>query len=73
MTIQDLKEKILSLTSDIEFTYRGMDGCIIPINQQDISVSFGDVNKTYQNIDDALTDGILQGVSIQDAIHDIEF
>lgn len=59
-----LKELILSLTQDIVFEYKGEYACINPWNHKKIEVGYGDIMKTYDNIDDVMKDKIYHGKSL---------
>lgn len=73
MTEKQLVDKIRSLTEDIEFSYRGLDGAICPFSAKNISLSYGDFEKKYSSIDDLMTDRIISGKSLREIVEDINF
>lgn len=56
MKSENLKALILSLTQDIVFEYDGGVACINPWNETRIEVGYDDKMKTYDNIDDVMSD-----------------
>ena len=69
----DLKTWILSLTQDISFTYIGVSGSICPFTRQDISVSYGNDGKDYDNIEAVMTDPFIGGKSLSEISEQIQF
>lgn len=75
-TIQELKEYLLSLVNDVEFTWKGMHGLIIPFSRQKYILSFHDPDDTgteFNNIDALLNAPYLDGQSITDVCEEIFF
>ena len=66
MKCDQLKELILSLTQDVTFEFEGEYACINPWNSKKIEVGYGDIVKTYQNIDDVMNDKIFHGKALKD-------
>ena len=66
MTKKKLKELILSLTQDVTFLYAGQYACINPWNNKKFEVSYGNIVKTYSNIDDVMQDKIYCGNSLEE-------
>ena len=66
MKPENLKELILSLTQDVVFEYDGSIACINPWNEAKIEVGYGDKVKTYDNIDDVMSDSFYHGKSLQE-------
>lgn len=64
MSPKELEKLILSLTQDITFVYDGIYACINPWNPQKIEVGYGDIVKTYDNIQDVMQDDIYHGKSL---------
>lgn len=67
-----MKNLILSLTQDIEFIYNDVNGSIIPLSHDDISMSYGDKNKNYKSVDSLLSDPFFNGKSLNDIVEKIE-
>ena len=65
MKPKDLKELILSLTQDVVFEYDGVVACINPWNETKIEVGYDDKMKTYDNIDDVMSDPYYHWKSLQ--------
>lgn len=72
MDAGSIKNLILSLTQDVEFIYDNVNGSIIPLSTDNISVSYGDKNKNYKDIDDLLADPFFNGKSLNDIADKIE-
>ena len=66
MKPENLKELILSLTQDVIFEYDGAIACINPWNEAKIEVGYGDKMKTYDNINDVMSDTFYHGKSLQE-------
>ena len=66
MKPEKLKELILSLTQDVIFEYDGAVACINPWNETRIEVGYDDKMKTYDNIDDVMSDPFYHGKSLQE-------
>ena len=61
MNASDLKNWIDSLTDDIEFVYRGVSGAICPFSRNNISVSYGNEEKTFDSVDAAMNTPFIDG------------
>jgi len=72
MNAQSIKDLILSLTQDIEFNYNNVNGSIIPLSHDDISMSYGDTNKSYNDVDILLKDPFFNGKSLNEIAREIE-
>lgn len=66
MKPDNLKELILSLSQDVVFEYDGAVACINPWNEKKIEVGYDDKVKTYDNIDDVMSDLFYHGKSLQE-------
>lgn len=66
MKPDDLRDWIDSLTDDIEFQYLGIWGSICPFNRHNISVSYGDDERTFHSIDDVMNEPFICGKPIKD-------
>lgn len=73
MSAQKLREWIDSLTADIEFLYMGVWGSICPFSRQDISVSYGDDERTFTSIDAVMNEPFITGKPLKDICEDMEF
>lgn len=72
MSAKDLKDWIDSLTDDIEFQYLGVWGSICPFNRNNISVSYGDDERTFNSIDDVMNQPFITGKAIKDICEEFE-
>ena len=70
MNPSDLKDWIDSLTDDIVFQYKGTFGSICPFNRQNISVSYGEDERTFNSIDDVLDSAFIDGKPLKDICQD---
>jgi hypothetical protein len=66
MKAHDLRDWIDSLTDDIEFQYLGVWGSICPFNRHNISVSYGDNERTFYSVDDVMNEPFILGKTIKD-------
>ncbi len=73
MTRQVLKEEILSLTRDIQFEYKGVNGLIMPYSDDDFMLCYGDNSKSYTNIDDVMSDKFFDGMSLNELCDVVDF
>ena len=73
MSEKELRDWIDSLTADIEFLYLGVWGSICPFSREDISVSYGDDEKTFHSIEDVMNEPFITGKPLKDICEDIEF
>ncbi len=64
MTPKELREEILSLTYDIQFEYKGVNGLIMPYSENDFVLSYGDADKHYTDINDVMNDKFFAGKSL---------
>lgn len=70
MNPSDLKDWIDSLTDDIVFQYKGIFGSICPFNRQNISVSYGENERTFDSIDDVMNSAFIDGKPLKDICQD---
>ncbi|MEG0923545.1 MAG: hypothetical protein RSE98_00740 [Anaerovoracaceae bacterium] len=73
MNAKELRDWIDSLISDIEFEYQGVFGSICPFAKDNISVSYGDDEQTFQSIDDVMVSTIVDGMPIKDICQNFYF
>ena len=73
MSEKELRVWIDSLTDDIEFFYLGVWGSICPFGRDDISVSYGDDERTFGSIDDVMNKPFIHGKPLKDICEDISF
>jgi len=64
MKRSELKKQILELTQDITFEYNGKSACINPWSVDKFQVGFGNVAKTYTDINDLMNDPFYDGNSL---------
>lgn len=73
MKPDDLKKWIVSLSQDIDFTYKGWECTINPFTLTDISMSVNGDNQDYTHIDDLMTDKRFQGKSLSEISDQCKF
>ena len=80
LTLEELRELIDSLVTDIVFEYNGKLGAICPINRQHIDVSFGDYNipgdyteAVCLSAEEALATKFIDGKSLSELCDEIGF
>ena len=73
MRANELYDWIDSLTQDIVFQYHGVWGSICPFSRTNISVSYGDQEKTFDSIDAVLESTIVSGRPLKEICEQIEF
>lgn len=61
MNSKDLKEWILSMLQDINIEYNGMEGSICPFSRDNISVTFNDETRVYDDIEAVMSDPFIDG------------
>ncbi|MFQ9509510.1 MAG: hypothetical protein ACLRZ7_00870 [Lachnospiraceae bacterium] len=61
MNANDLKEWILSMLQDINIEYNGMEGCICPFSQNNISITFNEETRGYTDIEELMSDPFIDG------------
>lgn len=64
-----LREIIESLTDDIEFQFNGTWGSICPFSHTNISVSYGDEERTFDSVDALFNDPFIDGMPLKDICH----
>jgi hypothetical protein len=72
MNKNELRDWIDSLTDDIEFLYDGVFGSICPTSRTEISVSYGEYEKTHGSIDSAMSDPFIKGQSLNEISNKID-
>ena len=66
MSAQELRDWIDSLTDDIEFQYKGVWGSICPFSRENISVSYGDKERTFSSVDELMDTPFVDGKPMKD-------
>ena len=66
MNAQELRDWIDSLTDDIEFQYKGVWGSICPFSRENISVSYGDEERTFSSVDEVMNTPFVDGKPMKD-------
>lgn len=66
MKPDNLRELIMSLTQDVVFEYDGAVACINPWSESKIEVGYDNEVKTYDNINDVMSDPFYHGKSLQE-------
>ena len=72
MTKKELFDLVDSLSGDVDFSYQDIHGSICPFSRNDISIAYGDAEKTHKSIDDALNDKFFAGKSLYEIAEEIE-
>ncbi len=73
MSKNDLQDRIMSMTQDIEFVYNGKQGSVCPFNEFDISVSFDGKEMDYTDINDVMQDPFWDGKSLNQIADELMF
>ena len=80
LTLEELRELIDSLVTDIEFEYNGKCGAICPINRKHIDVGFGDyripgdyTEALCLSVEETLTTKFIDGKSLTELCDEIKF
>ena len=73
MTSEQLREEILSLTRDIQFVYKGVNGLIMPYSDDDFVLCYGDDDKQYTDIDEVMSDKFFDGKSLNEICESVDF
>ncbi len=66
MKAENLKDWIDSLTQDISFVYLGIEGAICPFSRTDISVVYGDEERTFYSIDEVMNQPFITNKPLKD-------
>lgn len=61
MKPEQLRNDIDSLMEDIEFQYKGVWGSICPFSRENISVSYGDQERTFDSVDAVMNEPFIDG------------
>lgn len=75
-TLAELREYALSCADDIEFTWQGVHGLIIPFNPGNYILSFhdpDDAGAEFHDVDELLNAPYLDGHSIAEVCHELVF
>lgn len=73
MSVKELRNHIENLISDLEFSYKGVDGSICPINRNKIYLSYGDNSYTAESVETAMKKRFIDGQSLESAGEKLEF
>ena len=66
MKPKELASDIGSLMQDIEFQYKGVWGAICPFSRSDISVAYGEQEKTFDSVDAVMNEPFIDGKPIKE-------
>ena len=69
MKASKLRALIESLTDDIEFQYNGTWGSICPFSDDNISVSYGDLERSFDSVDAVFDEPFIDGMPLKDICH----
>lgn len=72
MSADELRTLIDNLAQDISFEYKGIMGSICPFSRTDISVTFGDYERTFDSVD-AVMAAEFFGDPLEEICEEIEF
>lgn len=74
-TLNELREYALSLVDDIEFTWKGARGLIVPYNREKYILCFepDDPGTEFHNVDEMLNAPYMNGRSIAEVCGEIDF
>lgn len=72
MSAKDLKDLIDRMLVDIVFEYQGVWGSICPFSRQNISVSYGDFEQSFDSLDAAMNTPILNGRTLGECAEQLE-
>ena len=61
MKPEQLRNDIDSLMGDIEFQYKGVWGSICPFSRENISVSYGDLERTFDSVEAVMNEPFIDG------------
>lgn len=61
MKPEQLRNNIDSLMEDVEFQYKGVWGSICPFSRENISVSYGDLERTFDSVDAVMNEPFIEG------------
>lgn len=73
MNANDLRELIMDLTEDIEFSYNGNPGSICPISATEINMAYKDNAYNANSIDAAMQEKLFEGKSLEEIAEKIIF
>ena len=66
MKPKELASDIGSLMQDIEFQYKGEWGAICPFSRSNISVAYGEQEKTFDSVDAVMNEPFIDGKPIKE-------
>ncbi len=67
-----LAEMIDSLTSDIDFEYKGKHGAVCPFSRTDIALSYGEEAHSHTSVEDVMNDKMFDGKCLKEISEQIE-
>ena len=73
MTAKQLMDEIDTGMYDIEFEYKGVHGAICPFSRTNISIAYGDNEKTLDSVDAVMNEPFFNGKSLAEICSEIEF
>ena len=73
MKKEDLKKWVEELTQDIDFEYQGISGSICPFSLSDISLCYGDKEKSFTSVDALMMEPFFDGKSISEICENMIF
>lgn len=74
-TLSELREYALSLVDDIEFTWKGAHGLIVPYNREKYILCFrpDDLGTEFHDVDEMLNAPYLDGHSLAEVCGELDF
>ena len=73
MTPDKLRAEIDTGMYDMEFEYKGVHGAICPFSRTNISIAYGDEEKTLDSVDAVMNEPFFDGKSLSEICDGIEF
>ena len=73
MTKKELRDWIDSLSQDIDFEYKGLQGCICPFNRSKIALGFNGYEVLVHSVDAAMKEPFIDGHSLEELCEDPDF
>lgn len=72
MKAEDLYKLIDKMLPDIEFEYKGVSGAICPFSHTNVSVSYGDMERTFDSLDALMNAPFIEGKPLKDICDQID-
>lgn len=73
MNIKVLRKCILEIVNDVGFCYKGKEYFITPHSEKSFTLRIDGAKKSYTDIDELLTDKVVDGKSISEMVNELDF